>query len=140
MSNNTAAGQARRSFPRRVGACCTLPVLAAALCIVAHAPTFAQDAAAGKAVFAQCQACHSVDGTSGVGPSLKGVVGRKAGGVTGFSYSRALQSSGFAWNTKSLDAFIAEPQKAVPGTVMPFSGLPDATQRAALVAYLQTLK
>jgi cytochrome c len=44
------------------------------------------------------------------------------------------------WDPKTLDAFIAEPQKVVPGTVMPFAGLPDAGQRASLVAYLRTLK
>ena len=103
-------------------------------------PVRAQDASAGKAVFGQCQACHSVDGNNGVGPSLKGVVGRKSGSEPGFRYSRAMSGAGITWDATALDAFIAEPQKKVPGTVMPFSGLPDAGQRASLVAYLQTLK
>jgi cytochrome c len=117
-----------------------LPALGLALSALTHAPAHAQDAAAGKAVFAQCQACHSVDGTNGAGPSLKGVAGRKAGTFSGFRYSRAMTGAGVNWDPKALDAFIAEPQKVVPGTVMPFGGMPDASQRASLVAYLQTLK
>ena len=99
----------------------------------------AQDAAAGKAVFAQCTACHSIDGSNGVGPSLQGVVGRKAGSLAGFRFSRAMKASTLTWDAASLDAYIADPQKALPGNVMPFSGIPDAKQRADLIAYLKTL-
>ena len=99
----------------------------------------AQDAAAGKAVFAQCTACHAVDAKNGAGPSLKGVVGRTAGSAAGFHYSRAMMQAGFKWDASSLGAFIENPQKKIPGNVMPFSGLPDAKQRADLLAYLQTL-
>ena len=81
-------------------------------------PADAQDAAAGGVVFAQCQACHSVDGTDGLGPSLKGVVGRKAGRAFDFRYSRAMTGA----------------------PVMRYPGLHDASQRSALVAYLRTLK
>jgi len=111
---------------------------AALLCAVTAAP--AQDAIAGKAAFAACSACHSVDGSNGAGPSLQGVVGRKAGGFAGFRYSRAMKAAGTAWEAVSLDAYIADPQKAIPGNVMPFSGLPDAKVRADIVAYLGTLK
>ena len=100
----------------------------------------AQDAAAGKAAFAQCVACHSIDGSNGAGPSLKGIDGRSTGSLEGFRFSRAMKSAGYAWDAKSLDAYIADPQKAIPGNVMPFSGLPDAKQRADLIAYLKTLK
>ena len=99
----------------------------------------AQDASAGKAVFAQCTACHSTDGSNGVGPSLQGVVGRKAGTFPGFRYSRAMKAAGTTWDATTLDAYIADPQKALPGNVMPFSGIPDAKQRADLIAYLKTL-
>jgi len=125
-----------KTFPMSPG----LLALGLAMAALAHAPARAQDAAAGKSVFAQCQACHSVDGTNGVGPSLQGVAGRKAGTFSGFRYSRAMTGAAVMWDPKTLDAFIAEPQKVVPGTVMPFGGMPDASQRAALVAYLQTLK
>lgn len=110
--------------------------------IVAMLPAIAsaQDSAAGKAVFAQCAVCHSVDGTNGVGPSLKGVVGRKSGTAEGFRYSRAMKGSGITWDAASLDTYVADPQKLIPGNVMPFSGIADAKQRADLVAYLATLK
>jgi len=117
----------------------SLAALAAATALV-PAGVHAQDAAAGKAVFGQCVACHSVDGKNGVGPSLKGVVGRTAGTAPGFHYSHAMANVGAAWNAESLAAFIENPQKQVPGNVMPFSGLADAKQRADLLAYLETLK
>ena len=108
-------------------------------CVVAAAGAHAQDAAAGKTVFAQCTACHSIDGKNGAGPSLKGVLGRTAGSEAGFHFSRAMMSAGIQWNADSLAAFIADPQKAVPGNVMPFSGIPDAKQRNDLIAFLQSL-
>jgi cytochrome c len=99
----------------------------------------AQDVNAGKQVFSQCVACHSIDGSNGGGPSLKGIVGSKAGAVPGFRFSRAMKSSNIVWDAKTLDAYIADPQSAIPGNVMPYSGLTDGKQRADLVAYLQTL-
>lgn len=100
----------------------------------------AQDVASGKAGFAQCTACHSIDGSNGVGPSLLGVAGRKAGSFPGFRFSRAMKGASTVWDAKTLEAYIADPQKAVPGNLMPFSGVADAKQRADLVAYLLTLK
>lgn len=100
----------------------------------------AQDAVAGKKVFAQCSVCHSIDGTNGVGPTLQGIVGSKAGEVPGFRFSRAMKASNIMWDDKSLDAYVADPQKTIPGNVMPFSGLADAKERADLIAYLKTLK
>ncbi|WP_042877108.1 c-type cytochrome [Cupriavidus necator] len=100
----------------------------------------AQNIESGKAVFAQCAACHSTDGASGAGPTLKGIIGRKAGTLEGFRYSRAMKSAGTAWDAESLSAFLTAPQKAVPGNVMPFPGIPDAKQIADVVAYLRTLK
>ena len=115
----------------------TAPVILVMLATVA---AHAQDVSAGKQVFAQCAACHSIDGSNGVGPSLKGIVGRKAGTFAGFRYSRAMKNANITWTTTRLDAYIANPQKVVPGNLMPFSGLPDAKARAELVAYLATLK
>jgi cytochrome c len=114
--------------------------LLAATAALAASAAQAQDATAGKAVFAQCTACHSIDGSNGVGPSLQGVVGRKAGSFAGFRYSRAMKSTSYAWDAARLDTYLADPQAAVPGNVMPFSGIPDAKARADLVAYLLTLK
>jgi cytochrome c len=117
-----------------------LHVVAAASLLGLCVSTHAQDAAAGKQVFAHCIACHSVDSKNGVGPSLRGVIGRKSGAFPGFHYSRAMKAAGITWNSKTLNAYVADPQKAVPGNVMPFSGVADAKQRADLIAYLGTLK
>lgn len=119
--------------------CPSLAALAAAVAL-SHGSAHAQDAAAGKVVFGQCAACHSLDGKNGVGPSLKGIVGRTAGSAPGFHYSHAMSKVGKPWDAASLAAFVESPQNAVPGNVMPFSGLADAKQRADLLAYLQTLK
>jgi cytochrome c len=129
--------QPERTFVKSAPA---FQLLAAAASVLALHAAHAQGALPGQAVFAQCAACHSVDGSNGTGPSLQGVVGRKAGSFQGFRFSRAMRAAGFAWDAKSLDAYIADPQKALPGNVMPYSGLTDEKQRADLVAYLQTLK
>jgi len=100
----------------------------------------AQDVVAGKQVYAQCAACHSIDGSHGVGPSLQGVIGRQAGSAPGFRFSRSMKGAGYPWDAKALDAYIANPQGAVPGNVMPYAGLADAKQRADLIAYLASLK
>ena len=103
-------------------------------------PALADDTAAGKQVFSQCMACHTAQATNGVGPGLAGLLGRVSGTHAGFRYSRAMKNAKLTWDAKNLDAFIANPQQAVPGNVMPFSGLASATDRAALIAYLATLK
>ena len=100
----------------------------------------AADAAQGDHVFAKCAPCHAKDKTVGLGPGLVGVIGRQAGSTPGFRYSRAMKNANIVWDEKSLDAFIAAPQTAVPGTTMPFSGLQDQQERTDLIAYLETLK
>jgi cytochrome c len=74
------------------------------------------------------------------GPSIKGVYGRKAGTGKGFTYSAAMKKADVAWDDKTLDAFIADPQKSIPGNVMPFPGVADAMQRAEIIEYLKTVK
>ena len=102
---------------------------------------FAQDAARGKTLFQQqCSVCHSVDGSGGVGPTLKGIMGSKSGEIPGFRFSRAMKGANITWDAKTLDAYLTDPQKAVPGNQMPFSGMADAKQRADVIAYLATLK
>ena len=113
--------------------------------LVAMATTSAQaagDAAKGAADFARCAICHAntKGGGNRIGPDLFGVVGRKAGTAPDFSYSAAMKSAGFVWTNDKLDAYIKAPAMVVPGNKMAFAGLPDATQRADLVAYLDTLK
>lgn len=118
----------------------TLVWMAASITAAMPWLAFAQGSDPGKEVYAQCSVCHSIDGTNGVGPSLNGVVGRKAGSVAGFRYSRAMKGANIVWDDKALDAYIADPQKVIPGNVMPFAGIPDSKQRTDLVAYLRTLK
>ncbi|MDF8333867.1 c-type cytochrome [Novosphingobium cyanobacteriorum] len=96
------------------------------------------DAAKGKTVFARCVACHDLNtGKTLLGPSLKGVMGRKAGSVANFAYSPAMKAKGVTWNATTLDAFLTAPMKYAPGTRMPFAGIPNAQDRADLIAYLQ---
>jgi cytochrome c len=96
--------------------------------------------AASPAVFAPCSVCHSTDGSNGVGPSLKGIVGRKAGSCAGFRYSRGMRAASFAWDAVALDKYLTDPQSLVPGHVMPFAGVIDSKARAELIAYLEALK
>jgi cytochrome c len=104
-----------------------------------HAMPARADAALGKTGFAACAACHSVTGADGIGPHLNGVVGRKAGSVAGFNYSPAMKRSNTVWNDQALAAYLADPQQAVPGNRMPFSGLQDPKQVADIVDYLKSL-
>lgn len=113
----------------------------------ASAPTAAAPAAgdlvaAGKAAFAVCAACHSVEpgGASGIGPNLHGVVGRAAGTLAGFTYSKAMSGSGITWSEAELQAFLANPSAKVPGTAMAAGQVADAQRRAAIIAYLASLK
>jgi cytochrome c len=100
----------------------------------------AQDAAAGRQVYAQCIACHAVSASNGVGPGLLGIIGRKSGTAAGFRYSPAMKRANKTWDAEALDAYVADPQKSVPGNTMPFAGIADARQRADLIAYLATVK
>jgi cytochrome c len=115
-----------------------------ALTVLALAPAAsAADVANGKSVFqAQCGACHKAgpdDGDGDVGPSLAGVIGRKQGGAAGFEYSQGLAASKTVWTQANLADFLADPQKAVPGTTMPVK-VGSATDRTDVAAYLATVK
>ena len=93
----------------------------------------------GQALYeSRCVACHSVD-SHRVGPSHQGVLGRKAGGATGYAYSEALRNSPLVWNRTNLVAWLAGPETVIPGQAMNYS-LGDAREREDVVAYLATLK
>jgi len=96
----------------------------------------------GLVVFNQCAVCHGEQAADvpNPGPDLRGIVGRPPGRVSGYRYSRALRNTRSAWTDVTLDAFIADPQAAVPGNTMPFPGIADETERRDLIAYLKTLK
>lgn len=98
----------------------------------------AGDATKGADIFdGQCAECHSVKpGKNKKGPSLFGVVGRKAGSIADYSYSDAMKNSGITWTPEKLDEYITHPKKTVPGYKMKFDGLDDAAQRADLIQFL----
>ena len=102
-------------------------------------PASAADAAPGERLYAgQCAVCHGATGLGGQGPALVGVAGRKAA-ATNFPYSAALKKTGWTWTDAHLDAYLQNPQAAVPGTLMP-AAVPAPKERAEVIAYLKTLK
>ncbi|MAU95153.1 MAG: cytochrome c family protein [Fulvimarina sp.] len=106
------------------------------------APVKAQDAgdpAAGKTVFNRCRSCHQVGETARnvIGPELNGIVGAKAGSVSGYKYSDALQTSGAVWDEAALHDFLKKPKAKVPGTKMTFAGLSTDKDIANVIAYLK---
>ncbi len=96
----------------------------------------AADPEKGREIYARCLACHALE-YDRVGPRHCGLVGRRAGSVPGFAYSEAMKRSKIVWNDKTLDRFLANPPKTVPGTAMTYAGVPDAQERADLIAYLK---
>ncbi len=127
--------------PMRIVLMAAAAVAAGTLMVPANAQNAAGDAARGRTVFARCAACHAVTpGTNRLGPSLAGVVGRKAGTVPGFTYSSAMKNSKTVWNARSLDGFLTKPATTIPGTKMAFAGLPDPADRANVIAYLNTVR
>jgi cytochrome c len=105
----------------------------------------AQDAAApcdlnlGKQVFVVCAACHALapGEMKHEGPSLSEVYGRAAAGDKTFKYSPAMLASGLTWDAATLDRFLTNPRRALPGTVMSFPGLEASGDRSAVICYLR---
>jgi cytochrome c len=89
----------------------------------------------------KCATCHSFDkgGRALVGPPLWGIVGRPKASVQGFNYSPGMKQAGGNWTIPDLFNFVANPKGMVPGTAMTFSGIPRPTERADLMAYLNSL-
>jgi cytochrome c len=119
---------------------------AATALLIAPAGSDAADAEAGKAAFAKCGICHQIgpNAQALVGPPLTGVVGRKAGSVAGFAYSpgmKKLGDDGYVWTEEHIDSWIANPKALLPASTMAlaFQGIPDADERANIIAYLKTL-
>ena len=101
--------------------------------------SYTGDAVAGKADFTTCMTCHAIEqGVNKIGPSLHGVVGRKAGSIEGYTYSAANKGSGITWTEAKLFQYLENPQRVVPGTKMTFPGWSDPQKRADVIAYLKT--
>jgi len=90
----------------------------------------------------KCGICHvaAAGAAHTVGPNLHGIAGRGIGQAVGFTYSTALAEAGGQWDEARLDSFLTAPQKALPGTAMPFQGLKSEAERRRLICFLNTLK
>lgn len=112
--------------------------LALAAMLLAPVAATAADA---PAAFNQCKACHKVEaGKHGVGPSLFGVFGAKAGHAEGYKYSDAHLKSGLTWDEANLTKYLADPKATVPGNKMAFAGLKKPEDVKAVIDYLKTVK
>jgi cytochrome c len=104
-------------------------------------PAVAADAARGKLVYGQCFGCHGIGprATVKVGPPLNGIIGRRWAAYPGYDYSAGLRAGGAAgkrWTQTTLNAWLTDPRRLVPGTIMGFAGLPNPRDRADVIAYL----
>jgi cytochrome c len=102
-------------------------------------PAVAADAAHGKVLFQTCAACHS-DKPDAIGPSLRGVYGRKAGSLDDFRYSNAMAHANFIWDEANLRDYLKDPQAKVKGNRMPFGGLSSPADIDDVIAYLKDYK
>ena len=102
--------------------------------------SYAQDVDNGAKVFKKCMACHAIDDKNKIGPSLKGIVGRKAATVEGFKYSDAMLAKGaegVVWDEATLATYLPDPKAFVPGTKMAFPGLKKPEEVTDLIAFLK---
>jgi cytochrome c len=98
------------------------------------------DAQRGAGLFgSRCSICHTVQagGPNKVGPNLHALFGRHAGTLPGYNYSPAMRGAAIVWGVQTLDEYIADPHKNIPGDKMPFPGLPNKADRDDLIGYLQ---
>jgi len=97
-------------------------------------------AAEGAKVFKKCSACHSIaeGGANKIGPALWGVLGRPAGSVPGYKYSKAMAAYGKNWSFEEMNGFLIKPKGWIKGTKMSFAGLRSAKDRASVILYLNS--
>jgi cytochrome c len=115
-----------------------LLVVLVVLMVVATAPCQASDGDPqhGAQIYQRCLACHSLEYNRS-GPRHCGLFGRHAGTVPSYPYSKAMKGSGITWDEWSLDRFLENPLKTLPGTKMAYAGVKDPQERADLIAYLK---
>jgi len=96
------------------------------------------NSADGEKIFKKCAACHSINqgGTNKIGPALWGVLGRKAGGVSDYKYSKAMAAYAKPWSFEEMNGFLTKPKDWIKGTKMSFAGLKNAKERAAIILYM----
>ena len=116
-----------------------LAVEKAALLAALPAPWNEADLDNGRRAFARCRSCHTITegGPNMTGPNLYGVFGRRAGVHPGFNYSSAMKAADFTWDGARLDDWLENPRTFLPGNKMSFAGIPDATDRRDVIAFLK---
>ena len=92
----------------------------------------------GAKIFKKCAACHSIaeGGANKIGPALWGVIGRKAGAVSDYKYSKAMAAHGKVWSFEEMNGFLIKPKDWIKGTKMSFAGLKNGKERAAVILYM----
>jgi cytochrome c len=113
-----------------------------ALAPIAGAQAQSGDPEAGRRVFNQCSACHTINqgGPNRVGPNLHGVMGRKAGSIEGFRYSanlKQLGEGGHVWNEETLRPYLQNPKAVAPQGIMAFPGIRNEQQLNDVIAYVK---
>lgn len=123
---------ASKAQPMKLLAVLVIPIIAAT------GPSWAAngDPQHGAQIYQRCLACHSLEYNRS-GPRHCGLFGRRAGTLSGYTYSRAMKASGISWDDWSLDRFLENPLKTLPGTKMAYAGVKDPQERADLIAYLK---
>ena len=114
-------------------------LVAALFAVLASGPVMAEgDPANGEKVFRKCKACHVVNQEKNrVGPHLVGIIGRSAGAVQGFKYSKAMKESGITWTEENLTASLSNPRGFIKGNRMAFAGLKKEVEIVNVIAYLR---
>ena len=95
-------------------------------------------AAEGEKVFKKCAACHSIaeGGKNKIGPALWGVLGRQAGSLPDYKYSKAMAAYGKKWSFEEMNGFLIKPKDWIKGTKMSYAGLKSEKERAAVILYM----
>jgi cytochrome c len=107
--------------------------------LAALAPATAADAEHGKALYQSCIACHT-ERPDAIGPSLRGVFGRKSAALDDYRYSNSMRRANLTWDEANLRDYIVDPQARVKGNRMPFAGVRDPKEADDLVAFLKDYK